>query len=247
MSLRSALEKAQLIWKAQQKHPAHIETVINTIGYTKKTGPSLRAISALDQYGLTTETGRVDSRVIGLSDLAINYLLSDNDNQRAALLRQAALKPTVFQHLWQQYGAFLPPSDDAIKSYLIREKSFNVAAVGELVANYRDTFDFAKLGDNGEEDEIPAIETENGGIPKPPTTPPLVAQKRRESGHPPMTQGLRYLSIPLEIGDAPVPLGMSKKDWEIFINTLKIWKGRIVASAEETAEADRALEELGED
>src|SRR6266567_279497 len=77
MSLRTALEKAQLIWNAQQKHPAHIETVINTIGYTKKTGPSLRAISALNQYGLTKETGSVDSRVIGLSDLAINYLLSD--------------------------------------------------------------------------------------------------------------------------------------------------------------------------
>src|SRR5207247_104530 len=116
---------------AQQKHSAHIETVLNTIGYSKKTGPSLRAISALSQYGLTRETGSADSRVIGLSDLAISYLL-EQDRQ---LLREAALKPTIFQHLWQHYGPFLPPSDDAIKSHLIKEKNFNSAAVGELVAS----------------------------------------------------------------------------------------------------------------
>jgi hypothetical protein len=247
MSLRTALEKAQLVWNAQQKHPAHIETVINTIGYTKKTGPSLRAISALNQYGLTKETGSVDSRVIGLSDLAINYLLSDDPQQRGELLRQAALKPTVFQHLWEQYGAFLPPNDDAIKSHLIREKNFNAAAVGELVANYRDTFDFANLSGNGGEREKTEIDTKKTTPPISTGIPPVVAQKRKESELPLMTQGLRYLSIPLEIGDAPVPLGMSKKDWEIFINTLKIWKGRIVNSSEETREADKALEELGED
>lgn len=60
-----------------------------------------------------------------------------------------------------------------------------------------------------------------------------------------MTQGIRYLSIPLEIGDAPVPLGMTRKDWDMFISTLKVWKGRIVA--EETAEDTGELNELSAD
>jgi hypothetical protein len=62
-----------------------------------------------------------------------------------------------------------------------------------------------------------------------------------------MTQGLRYLSIPLEIGEAPVPLGMSKDDWEMFINTLKLWKSRILKPSEESSpEADSALYELAQ-
>jgi hypothetical protein len=75
----------------------------------------------------------------------------------------------------------------------------------------------------------------------------VVAQKRKEAQLPPMTQGLRYLSIPLEIGEAPVPLGMSKDDWEMFINTLKLWKSRILKPSEESSpEADSALYELAQ-
>ena len=221
------MEKAQAIWNAQQKHSAHIETVMHTIGYKKKTGPSLRAISALNQYGLTKETGSADKRVIGLSESAINYLLS-SDSQRAELLRQAALKPTIFQHLWQEYGAFLPPSDEAIKMHLIREKNYNSAAVGELVANYRDTFDFANLGGNGGSRE--EKHDTGGGKPaansppvyKPPTTQP--------KGTPPaMSADVRYLPIPLDIGDAHIPRGMNDADFNLLIETLQLWKKKIVA------------------
>jgi hypothetical protein len=247
MSLRTALEKAQSIWNAQQKHSAHIEAVLTTIGYSKKTGPALRAIAALNQFGLTRETGSVDSRMVALSELAINYLLSNDAQQRDQLLRQAALKPAIFQHLWEHYGAFLP-SDDTIKNHLIRDKNFNATAVGELISNYRDTFDFSKLRGNGGEDEKTPINPPTATPPSPVGTPPVVAQKHKEGGLLSMTQGLRYLSIPLEIGEAPVPLGMSKEDWEMFINTLKLWKSRILKSPEESSpDADSALDELAQD
>jgi hypothetical protein len=36
-----------------------------------------------------------------------------------------------------------------------------------------------------------------------------------------------YFTAPLEAGDAYIPLGMSQSDWELFINTLKVWKPRM--------------------
>jgi hypothetical protein len=225
------MEKAQAIWNAQQKHAAHIESVINTIGYSKATGPSLRAIAALAQYGLTKESGTGDSRTIALSDLAINYLLSHEDSERADLLRQAALKPTVFQHLWEHYGPILPNNDEAIKSHLIREKNYNAAAVGELVASYRDTFDFANLRGNAVNDAGAGDKTaENEARPSPnlPTPPQPPVPQYQQKGLPPMTANVRYLPIPLDIGDAHIPRGMNDADFNLLLETLRLWKNKIV-------------------
>ena len=51
-------------------------------------------------------------------------------------------------------------------------------------------------------------------------------------------------------GEITITVGVShsrRKGLGDIINTLKIWKGRIVNSGEETPEADKALDELGED
>lgn len=45
-----------------------------------------------------------------------------------------------------------------------------------------------------------------------------------------MTSTLRYLPIPLDIGDAPIPVGMSEDDFDLLLQTLKLWKRRIVKS-----------------
>src|SRR5437868_3781852 len=70
--LREALQQAEKIWTAQHKHAAHVDAVVTTMGFNKQTGDSLRAVSALSQYGLTKETGGGDSRNIALSDLALD-------------------------------------------------------------------------------------------------------------------------------------------------------------------------------
>ena len=43
-----------------------------------------------------------------------------------------------------------------------------------------------------------------------------------------MTANIRYLPIPLDIGDAPIPVGMSDSDFDLLIDTLKLWKKKIV-------------------
>lgn len=61
-----------------------------------------------------------------------------------------------------------------------------------------------------------------------------------------MTENVRYLSIPLDIGDAPVPLGMSKDDWKMFIAALKVFKSRIVKDADALT-PDSALDDLAKE
>jgi hypothetical protein len=41
-----------------------------------------------------------------------------------------------------------------------------------------------------------------------------------------MTTGVRYL--PLDIGEAPIPVGMSEGDFQLLLDTLNLWKKKIV-------------------
>ena len=104
-------------------------------------------------------------------------------------------------------------------------KKFTEGAADSLIPQFKDTIGFAKLRDS---DKRSKDET-------PPTDPPkLPAQEKpgSQGGHsgqkPPMTASLRYLPIPLDIGDAPIPVGMSEDDFQLLLDTLQLWKKKIV-------------------
>lgn len=40
----------------------------------------------------------------------------------------------------------------------------------------------------------------------------------------------RYLKIPLEDGDAHIPMVMTEEDFQLILDTLNLWKKRIVRS-----------------
>jgi hypothetical protein len=61
-----------------------------------------------------------------------------------------------------------------------------------------------------------------------------------------MSEGVQYFTAPLQAGDAYIPLGMSKEDWKLLVETLKVWKSRIVAQGEQTSEADKVLDEIAQ-
>jgi hypothetical protein len=45
-----------------------------------------------------------------------------------------------------------------------------------------------------------------------------------------MSTGVRYLPIPLDMGDAHRPRGMDKDDFDPLLETLQLWKKKIVRS-----------------
>jgi hypothetical protein len=169
---------------------------------------------------LTKETGIGDDRNIGLSDLALDILVGSAEQKREGL-RTAAIKPIIYNELWTRYGEH-PPADEVIRTFLVREKNFNPAAVDAVVEDYRTTIDFANL--TGIMQDAKTLTAETGNVAASGGSSVL----SKQSSAAPMTANVRYLPIPLDIGDAPIPVGMSNSDFDLLLETLKLWKKKIV-------------------
>ena len=230
-ALPAAIERIRKVWDAQRKHEAHIDAVLNAMGYANKSGPALRAIGALNHYSLIEESGSKDDRRIKVSELAQDILhLPDEDPRRKEALKKSALNPTIHATLWERYGTHLP-DDAAIKSFLVRDKGYNESVVSDVITNYRTSFEFAKIdtmGDSSSQDDPSKnqIETDVSRNPANPTRTPT-----------PMTYTATSQELPILVGEgkiARIPFPMTEEDYNLFLETLKVWKKRLVPSLSAT-------------
>lgn len=178
MSLKTALEQAQTIYNQEKRSFASPSVIQTHMGYTPKTGPAGRAISALKQYGLLEEKDgqyRVSERAYAILQL------SEDSADRKTALKEAMLGPSIFREIIEHYDGNLP-SDVNLRDYLIKAKSFNPASVGNFIELFRETVALAKgdgLADTeGSEERIETLppmdshsqpKLDSGG--KPPETP----------------------------------------------------------------------------
>ena len=146
LDLRSALDKAATLWKAEGRHPAAVNVVMHHWGYKEDSSTGNSSMAALKKYGLIEHDGMGENKQIRLSNLALTILLDENPDspERTEALRTAAMSPRIHAELWERYGSDLP-SDQSLKRYLVLEKSFNEAAVEELLAEYKQTICFLGL------------------------------------------------------------------------------------------------------
>ena len=115
-------------------------------GYKEDSSTGYSCIAALKKFGLVDHEGMGDGRQVRLSGLALSILLDKNPDspERRDALRAAALGPRIHAELWERYGTELP-SDQSLKRFLVLERSFNEAAVDELLDEYKVTMAFAGL------------------------------------------------------------------------------------------------------
>ncbi len=223
--LSAAIESARKLWDAQRKQEAHFDSVLKALGYSARSGSSLRAIAALGHYGLIDVSGAKDNRKIRLSEQALDILhLAETDERRHKALKSAALTPKIYAALWERYGSNLP--DDAlIRPFLIRDKGFNDAVVDNLIENYRLTLEFAKL-DKIDKD----VHREEQ------------SDKRKKSAEDDETSkgaGRRSdtmtldQELPILVGAsnrvARIPFPMTEDDFELLMGTLNLWKKKLVS------------------
>lgn len=146
LDLADALGKLELIYEKDKRATTTGEAMLEHMGYDVKEGRSGsagRALSALRQYGLIEETGG-------------NYRISDDgfhivvlpwgDERKMALLKQAAIKPPLFEKVLKHFSYDLP-SDTTLRSHLILAESFNPDSVSTFIRNLRKTKEFAKIGE----------------------------------------------------------------------------------------------------
>ena len=122
-------------------------------------GTSRGVLSALKKYGLLQPDGdglKVSDDTVALIELP------PADIERAATIRRAAFRPTLFAELYERYRNDLP-SDKNLRHFLIT-KGFNPKTTDKVIQVYRDTLQFVseEMADYAE------VEDENQLKVKPP-------------------------------------------------------------------------------
>src|SRR5688500_13312680 len=97
IDLRTAIERAATIYKAEKRHPAPVAVMVHHCGYDTTSSAGLRAIAALKQFGLLLEEGSNEERQLRLSELALDILIADSEEspQRLHAIKTAALSPPI--------------------------------------------------------------------------------------------------------------------------------------------------------
>lgn len=227
IDLKSALDRARLLHRAEGKNRAAIDTILAHWGYKPGSGMGMVVAAALKKFGLLVDEGSASTRRARLSDQALRILLDERENSgdRAKLIREAALKPLVYRDLWTRYQGDLP-SDATIKHELIFDKGFSERGATEFIGPFRDTIAFAQLSGRPSELDIEddGEQAEPSGDPKAPVerTPPGI-------GHADTPE----IQIPLAPGQfatirARFPL--SHGEWNQFFAVLEAMKPALVVA-----------------
>jgi hypothetical protein len=117
-NLATALDKVELVYKAEHTHPADREVIARNLGYSSLNGASLTTIGALNSYGLLESAGDQ----LKVSDDAVTILeLPKGHPERVAALSRRANTPKLFADLQEEFGDSLP-SDVNLRHFLIKKK-----------------------------------------------------------------------------------------------------------------------------
>jgi len=223
ISLGTALERTRTIMEKEKRHYASLVTIFGHWGYGPKSSAGILLLAALKKYGLVEDKGSGDSREAKITDFAWRILVDDrpNSNERAALIREAALNPTIHQKLWRDYDGQLP-SDENLKHRLRIEDGFTSGAVDDFIRQFRATIAFAKLE---ETDSLSAYEEDKLSTKEDQVMPPArdISQPDRTPSPPPSLtgenpkMGEQRFEVGLSQGQITyfkAPPSMTPEDWE---------------------------------
>lgn len=237
--LQRAVERAREVYVQENRHPAAPETIVGHWGYSATSSGGRQTIGALRAFGLLEDAGKTRGQLLRLTDRARQILLHEaNSTEWLALVREAALLPTIHSELWQMYGGELP-SDQNLHRHLVLDRDFSDGGARELIREMRATFDFARLrpdyGDTLSEDEPDNSEDEEETqtVTASPTAPLSGAPARV----PTVTagNGPAPIQIPL-IGGTVVTLTatgpVSESAWEQMMTVFTALKSGFVSKAD---------------
>lgn len=152
-NLEESLKKADRLYEANDTHYAAWGAVASQLDYTPTSSSFAKAIGAMAQFGLIQDQGSGENRQIKVSGRYLDIKLNPPDSpQRAAALREAALAPKLHAELWEKYEHKLPPTDDAIRYYLLRERTegtFNRAVADGFIEQLRTSLKFGGVTSDG--------------------------------------------------------------------------------------------------
>jgi hypothetical protein len=219
MELREAVEGVEKLFAEIQRSSVDGTSASKALGYSSEHGASRTKLGALNAYGLI-DRGKKLVTVTELG-IAIAHPLEDS---RARGLKEAALRPPLFKEIWENHRQC---SESVLASTLVH-KGLDTGSAAQAAKIFKANIAFAGLTDSNynPQEKPPKPQNGQGGGGAP--------EKIKQQIQPPMTADIRYLPIPLDIGDAPIPVGMSNSDFDLLLETLKLWKKKIVRHTDAT-------------
>ena len=150
--------------------------------------------AALKQYGLIKDDGSGESRKAGISSLGLDIVLDqrEDETQRLQAIKKAALLPSSFRDVWDNYGAALP-SDQTLRFFLVRDKGYTERGASDLISHFRHTIEFAKLSGSD------MVSPSNGDKKGRENEPPIDPGGKKMDAHPTLSHGGKQIgaSIPV--------------------------------------------------
>jgi len=142
--LQTAIEKVQRFFAALRKNAVDKDTAIPSLGYSANSRGK-RVLGTVIAFGLLEEQPGGKTPQVKVSALGLRILRKEGDAaQQAADLQAAALGPTIYGEMVQQWPEELP-NDAAIARYLETEQGFNTNSIASIIRDFRSTYAFAGL------------------------------------------------------------------------------------------------------
>lgn len=237
--ISQALTRLRQIYKQDRRAFTTSSAILEHMGYSTKgkagkSGTGGRMVSALRQYGLLDEK----NDQFRVSDVGFKILeLPEDSEERAELIKQAALKPSIFSKILAYYKGEVP-SDTALRSHLVLHEGFNPAYVDQFIRVFRAIIDVVNPSAddyNTDEESEGAEQSSAGGKPTVSQTPPRFtgqpsAEMRRavNQGRPGADDDYKLAPLPgaamqftfylsqTKQGTLSIPFSMTKKEWELL-------------------------------
>jgi hypothetical protein len=148
--LPRAIERCRELYKLANGHEVPLSAAMKAWAYAEKSSGGLQTVAALKAFGLVEDVGGGDVRKVKLTDTALRIIRDPRDisPDRDALIREAALKPPLHRDVIEKYDG-LPPSDEALKAFLLIDRGLKDEAVPEFIREFMATMTLAKAVESG--------------------------------------------------------------------------------------------------
>lgn len=241
IDLGKALARARVLFDLECQNPTPVNVALEHWGQSPKSSGGMRVVAALKQFGLLTEEGSGDYRIVRLSDTALRIVRDERPEspERDELIRAAALGPRIHNHLWEKYEGRLP-TDINLLHELRLNRGFNDNAAREFVKQFRATVAFAKLDTNDTGDAYPdfaedtEIEQMEPVLTQTQPSPPIPPGPSLSTA-PEVASAGRAVSIPYSLNKwatltAEFPL--TESEWGQMIAVLNAMKPALVSKTD---------------
>jgi len=153
--LPRAIDRARELYKVANGHEVPFATAATAWSYAEKSSGASQTAAALKAFGLLVDVPGSDVRKVQLTEPALRVLRDPRDisPERDALIRDCALRPALHREVIEKYKG-MPPSDEALKAYLLMDRGLKDEAVPEFLREFTTTMAFAKIADSGSIQDI---------------------------------------------------------------------------------------------